>query len=66
MAQMPKSDYKILDEFIRTVLARVESGESSASDAFADIMHPLTAWDIGNEQEFIPWMRSALQEWERK
>ncbi len=63
MSRLSNSDYKILDAFMRAVLTRVESGKSGVPDALADIMHPLTAWDNGNEQEFSPWMKLKLVEW---
>lgn len=63
MARLSKSDYHVLDQFIRAALIRVEAGHLTAADALADIMHPLTAWDNGDQQEFIPFMQLMLSKW---
>jgi len=63
---MPLSDpdYYTFERFVGTVLSRVRDGKCSASDGRADIMHPFTALDRGNETEFVPWMQMMLDRWE--
>lgn len=60
---MAKSDYNILDAYVRAVLKRHAAGDSNLAEAHGDLMHPLTAWDIGNAQEFIPYMKMQLEAW---
>jgi len=62
MASMPSKDYKSLDQFVRSVIEKVADGTLPTADGIADIMHPLTAWDNGNEQEFIPWIKQWLKD----
>ncbi len=64
--ELSEEDYETLDSFIRAILERVEAGDYDADDAHADIMHVLTAWDRGNAQEFAPWMKTKLEEWEEE
>lgn len=63
MGQMSDADYATLEKFIETVLRRVVEGKTTALAAEQDIMHPLTAWDRGNAQEFVPWMKTAMRGW---
>jgi hypothetical protein len=56
-------EYRTLDRFVKTVLQRVADGKCAVSSAHLDLMHPLTAWDNGNETEFEPWMKLKLHEW---
>jgi len=64
--QLSKDDYQTLDSFIRTVLERVEAGDSDPDDAHDDIMHALAAWDHGDTQEFVPWMKTMLEQWKEE
>jgi len=61
---MSVSDYETLEKFIQTVLRRLAEGKTDALQANEDIMHPLTAWDRGNAQEFIPWIKLRMDDWE--
>jgi len=63
MARMSDADYETLEKFIQTVLRRVVEQKATVLEAEQDIMHPLTAWDQGNDQEFIPWMKTAMNGW---
>jgi hypothetical protein len=60
---MPRRDYDVLDKFIRTILQRYGDGHETLSQAHEGIMHPLTAWDEGNTQEFVPFMEINLKHW---
>jgi hypothetical protein len=57
---MSDADYDTLEKFIQTVLRRVAEGKATILDAEQDVMHPLTAWDHGNAQEFAPWMKATM------
>jgi hypothetical protein len=63
MAQLSDNDYYALNQFVRTVLRRVQYGECSADEGTSDIMHPLTAWDKENWTEFGPWMERRMEQW---
>lgn len=39
--------------------------ECEFSDASGEIMHVLTAWDSGNKQEFVPYMKMMLDKWQK-
>lgn len=60
---MPRRDYDALDKFVRTILERHRDGHETLSQAHEGIMHPLTAWDKDNEQEFVPFMEMKLKQW---
>ena len=62
MAEMSDDDYAALERFIKTIIHNVANRTMAEVDGVAAIMHPLTAWDRGNQQEFIPWVRSWLQD----
>ncbi len=66
MPEMSKASYNVLDTYVRAVLKRAGLKGDAFDDALADLMHPLTAWDNGNEQEFIPYMKLMLKEWKKK
>lgn len=63
MPQLSDEDYYTMDAFVRMVLTRVQNGSCSVSEGLSDIMHPLTAWDKGNRQEFRPWMKLKMDGW---
>jgi hypothetical protein len=63
MSGLSDDDYYTLDAFVRAVLTRVNNGRCSVSEGCSDIMHPLTAWDKGNWQEFGPWMELKIDSW---
>ncbi len=58
-------DYSTLDYYTQAVLRRLRDEECTLSDACADMMHPLTAWDHGDKQEFVPYMKTMMAEWQR-
>jgi hypothetical protein len=60
---MSGDDYDTLQAYIQTVLRRYRDKECDFSEASLDIMHPLTAWDKGNEQEFVPYMKMMMSKW---
>jgi hypothetical protein len=64
--ELSEGDYETLDNFIRAALERAEAGDIDADDAHTDIMHVLTAWDHGNTEEFVSWMKAKLEEWEEE
>jgi len=63
MAQLSNADYNMLESFIQTALNRLIEGKATALSTHEDIMYPLTAWDRGNAQEFIPWIKITMNEW---
>ena len=63
--RLSKGDYDVLDRYMRAVLKRHGEGKSDLVEAHEDIMHPLTAWDKRNAQEFIPYMKLMLEKWGR-
>jgi hypothetical protein len=63
MSQISDDDYYTLDHFVMAVLMRVQTGACSVSEGRSELMHPLTAWDNGNWQEFGPWMKLRLDGW---
>lgn len=66
MPEMPQNDYNVLDEYVRTVLYRCSAGICDPATGHADLMYPLTAWDKGNKQEFIPYMATMLAKWKKE
>jgi len=62
---MSEENYNILDSFVKTVIKRLSAGECNGTDAVADLMHPLTAWDKDNQSEFVPWMQLYLEKWNK-
>lgn len=63
LAKMSPEDYEIVEKFVVGILTRLESGEDDLDASKADILHVLTAWDNGNEQEIIPYMKMLLDSW---
>jgi hypothetical protein len=61
--KLSDDDYGTLEDYMQAVLRRFRDQECTFSDASADIMHPLTAWDQGNKQEFVPYMKMMLGKW---
>jgi hypothetical protein len=64
--RLSRADYQVLEKFVHSVLTRCQDGTLTITDAQEEIMHPLTAWDEGNEQELIPYMKTKLTEWKAK
>lgn len=60
---MPNSDYETLELFVQTVLKRLAEEKTDLISANEDLMYPLTAWDKGVAQEFVPWMKLRMAEW---
>jgi hypothetical protein len=63
MPKMSPEDYEIVEKFVIGILTRLDSGEEDLDAAKADILHVLTAWDNGSEQEIIPYMKMLLDSW---
>ena len=62
--ELSKTDYHVLEAYIRVVLERCKDGTSTIVEAQADIMHPLTALiDHDGGVEYIPYMKRTLAEW---
>ena len=63
MSKFSEREYLAFDDYVRTVLKRLESGAIDATQAREDIMHPLAAWDRNNEQEFLHYMKMKQNQW---
>jgi hypothetical protein len=63
--KLSDDEYSTLEDYIQAVLRRFRDKECGLSDACADIMHPLTAWDGGEKQEFVPHMKLMMDKWRR-
>lgn len=61
--QWSRSEYNLLEKYVKTVLKRHADGLSDEITARNDIMHPLTAWDRGEKQEFAPYIEMKLRQW---
>jgi hypothetical protein len=62
-AKLSDDDYGTLEHYIHMVLRRFRDNKCELPEAYADIMHPLTAWDKGNKQEFVPYMKMKMGQW---
>ena len=63
--KLSEDDYKTLEDYILAVLRRFDDEQCTSSDASGEIMHPLTAWDNGDQQEFVPYMKMMMEKWQR-
>jgi len=63
MGQLSAEDYETVESFVIGILTRLDSGEEDLDSAKADILHVLTAWDNGNQEEILPYMKMLLDSW---
>jgi hypothetical protein len=61
--RLSEQSYDVLDRYTKAALHRLARGETDVDGAHGNLMHPLTAWDRGNKQEFVPYMKLQLREW---
>jgi hypothetical protein len=63
VAKFTDGEYDSIDRFLKELFLRVEIGRMTASNAHADAMHVLTAFDKGNETEVLPYIGLRFAKW---